>query len=334
MKKKNKKSKKSSFKKKKREKNPVEYDYHLPVFLKEACDFLVTSPDGIYMDGTLGGGGHSSEIISRLSPKGRLYSFDKDIIAIRHCEAKFAEELAKGPDSKIELVNDCFSSAGSFEKFRGESQGVLLDLGLSSRQLDESRRGFSYRVNSRLDMRFGSHGRSAEELLNAAKEEELEKILRTYGEEPFSGKIARRIGELRRASPLKFTFDLRNIVEESVPAHMKYKSLSRVFQALRIAVNKELEVLEQTLNDSLDFLAPGGRIVIISYHSLEDRIVKLFFKEHSKKKRPSYSNSISNEANYVPKLKVITAKPLIPKYDEITINPRARSAKMRIAEKL
>ena len=329
---KKKKKKRSSLKKKKLVKKPIEYDYHLPVMLKQCCDYLITDCEGTYIDGTLGGGGHTEEILTRLGPKGRLYSFDKDLTAIEHCNAKFADELSKGEESKLIIVNDCFSNAGSHKDFRGEFQGVLLDLGVSSRQLDESRRGFSYRVNSRLDMRFSSHGRSAEELLNAAKEEELENILRTYGEEPFSGRIARRIGEVRRASPLKYTFDLRNIIEEVVPGNLRFKALSRVFQALRIAVNEELNVLEKTLNNSLEFLAPGARIVIMSYHSLEDRIVKNFFRQHSKVRKFSKSNSDNDEANNVPKLKLVAGKPITADFKEITANPRARSAKLRVAE--
>ncbi len=305
------------------------YDYHLPVMLKQTCDYLVTDPEGVYIDGTLGGGGHSAEILSRLSPKGRLYSFDKDPEAIAHCTAKFAEELSRGPESRISIINDCYSSAVEHRNFRGELTGVLLDLGLSSRQLDSSRRGFSYRANSRIDMRFGSLGGSAEELLNAAKEEELEFILRTYGEEPFSKTLARRISQIRRATPLRYTFELRSVVEDVVPKPMHSKSLSRVFQALRIAVNSELDVLSKALDSYLEPLAPGGRIVILSYHSLEDRIVKQFFKVNSKLSK----NIDNNIAKGVPIIKVITPKPLAPDESEIAANPRARSAKLRVAEK-
>lgn len=306
------------------------YDYHLPVMLSQSCDLLVTKPDGIYVDGTLGGGGHSAEILSRLAPEGRLYSFDKDPEAIQHCSAKFADELSKGTGSRITIINDCFSKATELKDFRGELTGVLLDLGLSSRQLDNSRRGFSHRANSHIDMRFSSHGGSAEELLNAAEEEELESIFRNYGEEQFSKLLARRISQIRRVTPLRYTYELRAIVEDVVPGAMLNKSLSRVFQALRIAVNNELEVLAFALDSFLKELADGGRIVVLSYHSLEDRIVKQFIKSHSK-----LSKNINIEvANSVPVLKALTAKPIEPPFSEIKLNPRARSAKLRAAEKI
>lgn len=310
----------------------ADYDYHLPVLLKDSVDFLASDPNGIYIDGTLGGGGHSNEILSRLGPQGRLYSFDKDEEAIEHCKNRFADELQKGEDSRIILVNDCFSNANDIlENRRGATQGFLLDLGVSSRQLDESRRGFTYRVNSRLDMKFGSHGKSAEDLLNAAKEEELERILRLYGEEPFSRVIARRLVEKRRAVPLLNTFDLRGVVEEVVPQSLIFKALSRVFQAVRIAVNDELSVLENTLSNSMPLFKKGGRFVVISYHSLEDRIVKNFFRENSRI-QCTITNGIPT--NSVPDFKLLFTKPYLPNEEEIKSNPRARSAKMRIAEKI
>ncbi|MBI5324826.1 MAG: 16S rRNA (cytosine(1402)-N(4))-methyltransferase [Ignavibacteriae bacterium] len=163
----------------------VEYDYHLPVLLKESIDSLVTDPDGIYIDGTLGGGGHTEEILNRLSKRGRIHSFDIDEDAVEHCRQKFWGELAKGSDSRLVIHNEPYDKACSIEGMRGNLNGFLLDLGVSSRQLDNSCRGFSYRSNSDLDMRFGSHGKSAAEFLHAATEEELERVLRLYGEEPF-----------------------------------------------------------------------------------------------------------------------------------------------------
>jgi len=312
----------------------AEYDYHLPVLLNQACDYLVNNPDGVYIDGTLGGGGHSQEILNRLSDKGKLFSFDKDENAIRHCQEKFWGELSKGENSRIVLMNECYSRSCGIPGDRGRIDGILLDLGLSSRQLDESYRGFSYRVDSNIDMRFSPNGRSAKEILHAANEEEIEDILRKYGEEPFAKRIARRIIEKRRALPIQTTFDLRAIVEETVPARFITKSLSRVFQAFRIATNNELEVLENTLNDCLPVLSQGGRIVIIAYHSLEDRIVKTFFKDHSfKKSRNKYAPNHAVAKN-VPLLKIITSKPIVPESEEIQKNPRARSAKMRVAERI
>ena len=304
------------------------YDYHEPVMLERVIESLKIKPDGKYIDGTLGGGGHSEAILKRLSEKGKLFSFDKDPEAIERCREKFWGELAKGVDSRIEIYNDGFENARSVVGDRGEIDGALLDLGLSSRQLDSGSRGFSYRSDSELDMRFGTSGKSAAELLQAAKEEEIERILREYGEEPFARRIARRVVERRRAIIFKTSRDLANVVEECVPARSRLKSLSRVFQAVRIAVNDELVALSRALEEITDLLAPGGRIVVISYHSLEDRIVKRFFKERSAKFR---NEDIASRA---PTLKIISKKPITPDKEEILRNPRARSAKLRIAEKI
>ncbi|TAL70277.1 MAG: 16S rRNA (cytosine(1402)-N(4))-methyltransferase RsmH [Bacteroidetes bacterium] len=307
----------------------VDYDFHLPVLLNESIDLLVTDPDGIYIDGTLGGGGHTEEILKRLSKRGRVHSFDIDEEAVEHCRKKFWGELSNGRDSLLVIHNVPYDKACSIIGTRGKVQGFLLDLGVSSRQLDQSCRGFSYRSDSSLDMRFGSHGKSAAEFLHAAAEEELEKVLRIYGEEPFSRNIARRIIERRRtAHPISTTFGLREVVEQSVPYKLRYKSLSRVFQALRIAINNELEILERTLENTLNILSPGGRLAVISYHSLEDRIVKTFFKDYSKE-RTDYKI-----ANTMPLLKILTKKPIVPSKEELLTNPRARSAKLRVAEKL
>ncbi len=303
----------------------IRYDYHLPVFLQKVCDCLVTKNDGIYVDGTLGGGGHAFEILKRLDSGGLIFAFDKDPEAINHCKLKFCSELSASPP-RIKLVNECYSKAFGIEEIKGKVDGFLLDLGVSSRQLDSDSIGLSYRIDSNLDMRFTPEGRTAEEFLHAAKEEELEQVLRKYGEEPFSGKIARRIVERRRAAPVKTTFQLRMIVEETVPPHLAFKSLSRVFQALRIAVNAELEVLENTLTNIIPVMAPGGRIVVLSYHSLEDRIVKNVFRENRLKK--------SGDNAGRPGLKIITPKPLTPSLEEISQNPRARSAKLRVAERV
>jgi 16S rRNA (cytosine1402-N4)-methyltransferase len=223
--------------------------------------------------------------------------------------------------------------ACSIKGAEGTINGFLLDLGVSSRQLDDGCRGFSYRANSALDMRFGSQGASASEILHAAKEEELERILRNYGEEPFAKQIASRLVEVRRFSAINTTFDLRNIVEACVPAGMKFSSLSRVFQAFRIATNDELENLNSTLTDCPKIMAPGGRVAVISYHSLEDRIVKVFFKEHSTRKN-KYRDDKLIVSNSVPIFKNLTPKPILPTEAEIALNPRARSAKLRIGEKV
>jgi len=180
-----------------------EYDYHIPVMLRETCDYLITDTSGLYIDGTLGGGGHSAEILSRLSEGGKLYAFDADEQAIEHCTQKFQDELSKAEQSKLVLTNDNFIRACSIGELRGKVLGLLLDLGVSSRQLDTGSRGISHRLNSRLTMSFGSSGNSAEDLLNRSDERTIESILKMYGEEPFAGGIARRIITRRRAAPLR-----------------------------------------------------------------------------------------------------------------------------------
>jgi 16S rRNA (cytosine1402-N4)-methyltransferase len=266
-----------------------------------------------------------------LSEGGRLYSFDKDPEAIEHTKLRFQDELALGDASKIVIINESYEGACSISGIRGKLQGVLLDLGVSSRQLDESRRGFSYRETGILDMRFQSHGTSAETLLNSADEEELEAILRNFGEEPFARVIVRRIVEERRTAPLVYTSQLKEIILKSVPFNQQLKSLSRVFQAIRIAINDELTVLQDTLTNIVPLMAPGGRIVVMSYHSLEDRIVKTVFRENSGSEKVN-KYRITEESSKFP-LKILTKKPLEPSPAEILRNPRARSARLRVAEK-
>jgi 16S rRNA (cytosine1402-N4)-methyltransferase len=320
--------------------------YHVPVMLVECCDALVIDPSGVYVDGTLGGGGHTEEILRRLDAHGHLHSFDADEQAIAESKKRFAHELsqrrADGTSaSRLTLHHENFFMACSI-KNNGKPldeeflSGILLDLGVSSRQLDTDGIGLSYRVNSRLDMRFGSHLAipTAASLIASSTLSDLEWILRTYGEEPFAKPIARRIVEIRRASPLQTTFDLRAVVEACVPPHLRVKSLSRVFQAFRIAVNDELNVLEQTLRGVVPLLRPGGRIVVLSYHSLEDRVVKTVFHELSRTSIPDPTNPKSSTKPVQPVLREITKRPLIPSDAEIESNYRARSAKLRIAERV
>ena len=299
-----------------------EYDYHLPVMLKECLEgLMVLGATGTYIDGTLGGGGHTAEILAQLDETGVLISYDADPDAIAHCTQKFAELLEESP-SKLSMRQMNFVSMIEDEIKNDSISGVLLDLGVSSRQLDKGQRGLSYRFNTKLDMRFGPHGQTAEDLLNTVEEGKLHHILRGFGEEPFARIIARRIIERRRAAPLQSTYDLRHIIEECVPPHMASKSLARVFQALRIAVNGELDVLEKTIRGIIPKLKKGGRIVIMSYHSLEDRIVKHVFKELASKLDDA-----------IPSIKILTNKPIEATNEEISRNPRARTAKLRIAEK-
>ncbi|MFP4368883.1 MAG: 16S rRNA (cytosine(1402)-N(4))-methyltransferase RsmH [Candidatus Kapaibacterium sp.] len=322
-----KKPKKRTFKKKLDKSKTSEYEYHLPVLLKESIDFLVTEKSGYYIDGTLGGGGHAAEILARLDSGGNLTAFDKDPDSIAFIKRKYMDDEPHTPRASFTVYNDSFTMACSIQENREQLSGLLLDLGVSSKQLDTAGGGLSYRVNSRLDMRFGPQGQTAEELLNTASEEEIARVLHDYGEEPMAKVIARRIAEKRRASTLRTTFDLRYIVEEIVSPAARFKVLSKVFQALRIAVNNELKELDYTLTNIVPRLAPKGRIVVISYHSLEDRIVKNIFRDISKRTSPE------DPAKPVPKLNIITPKPIIPGREEIKLNPRARSAKMRVAER-
>lgn len=310
------------------------YEYHLPVMHKETISYLITDPKGLYVDGTLGGGGHTGLILEKLLSGGKLVAFDKDPDAISHCEKKFASVLVQR-NAKLILKHESFRKACSIAEEFGPINGLLLDLGVSSKHFDSKSGGFSYRTNSHLDMRFYPDGLTAEELLNSATEEELERIIRVYGEEGFSRKIARRIVEVRRVKALQTTYDLKEIIESVIPSSNPTNSLSRVFQAFRIAINNELEELETTLNCIIPALAIGGRIVIISYHSLEDRIVKTIFKEHSAQKvHKNKYKSEDKEANPVPKLQILTKNPIIPTEEELELNPRSRSAKLRVAERV
>lgn len=297
----------------------MESTYHIPVLLQESVDYLLTDSSGTYIDGTLGGGGHTAEILRRLTPNGRIISFDADGGAIEYCSKRFSTELHDA-NCRLSFRNENFIEACSINELRGKVFGLLLDLGVSSRQLDSASRGISHRINSRLDMRFGGNGVSAEDLLNDAKEESLLRIFREYGEEPFAFAITRRIIERRHAFPLRTTSDLRLIIQEVVPPHLAPKAVARIFQALRIAVNDELGILENTLKGIIPQLTNGGRIVVISYHSLEDRIVKNVFR------------SLASSQPAV--LRILTPKPLIPSDSEISANSRARSAKLRVAEKV
>lgn len=313
-----------------------EYEYHLPVMLQETLNLLISSPDGMYIDGTLGGGGHAGEIVKRLN-KGKLYAFDADEEAISHCRGAFADELAKGDESRIELVHANYSQynlacAKEEQNNRHDGiRGMLLDLGVSSRQLDTGGRGISHRFDSPLDMRFGGSAHTtASEIINNADEHQLLHILRTYGEEPFARNIVRRIMQQRSTSPFTTTGELRNVVEESVPPPHKAKALARVFQAFRIAVNQELEVLEQTLTHIVPRLAKGGRVVVITYHSLEDRITKHIFKKHT----TTVHATMPSETTIPAVALALTPKPLLPTDEEILRNPRARSAKIRAIERI
>lgn len=307
--------------------------YHRPVLLREAIDWLVTDPTGIYVDGTIGGGGHAAAILQRLKPPGKLYGFDLDEDAISYCQRRFQDAIQKG---QLILIHDSYRKACSIKEDREPPflSGLLLDLGASSHQFDVGRRGWSYRVDARLDMRFGSTGPTAEDLLASLSEKELAEIFWRYGEEPLSRKIAHAIVRRRVHQPIRTTFQLRDLVEQLVPPHRRRKVLSRIFQALRIAVNEELTVLEETLRCIVPLLRSGGRIVVISYHSLEDRIVKTVFRELSRRTEAGGSEQGIEKKRSTPVLRILTKKPIRPSPEEVAQNPRARSAKLRVAEKI
>jgi len=305
---------------------------HAPVLLRESLDLLITSPAGVYADATIGGGGHTEEILRRLDSRGSVIGFDADANAIGACEKRLHEELGK----RLRLVNKNFSEIQSVAANEGITgfEGVLFDLGVSSFQLDTAA-GFSYRSDSPLDMRFQrDRGISAREIVNEYSAEELTKIFREYGEEPMSRAIAQAIVRQRARRSIETTMQLRDAVASAGGGErFLAKRLSRIFQALRIAVNEELEALRKGLQGAVDLAKPGGRVVVISYHSLEDRIVKNMFRfEAADCICPPHTPVCI--CGKVASVKILTRKAMIPGEEEVRANPRARSAKLRAAEKI
>ena len=296
--------------------------YHNPVLLKQSVDALVTNPDGIYVDCTFGGGGHSREILSRLSDKGRLFSFDQDLDALKNAI----------DDPRFTLVNQNFRFLENSMLAYGISQvdGILADLGVSSHQFDEAERGFSTRSNAPLDMRMNvMQGLDAKKIINDYEEEDLANIFYQYGELRESRKLAREIVHHRKTKKINTTEDLKNLFSY-IPAFKQNKFFAQVFQAIRIEVNQELEVLKEMLVQSYKILKVEGRLVVISYHSLEDRLVKRFLKNgmfEGEPQRDVYGN-------YAKAFELLKTKAIIPDDKEIEENSRARSAKMRIGTKL
>lgn len=307
---------------------------HTTVLLHETIEGLNIKEDGIYVDCTLGGAGHSSLILSKLNKNGSLVAFDQDEIAIQH-----AMEKLKAYKDQVTIIKSNFSCLKEELEKRGifKVDGIVYDLGVSSPQLDVPERGFSYRHDSPLDMRMDQDAPlSAYEIVNDWDYHDLVRIFYEYGEEKFSKQIARKIEQSRIKSPIETTGQLVEIIKEAIPAPARRKGghpAKRVFQAIRIAVNDELNVFEQSLNQAIDLLKPGGRICVITFHSLEDRICKVTFKKASTgPELPPGLPVIPDE--YKPKLKLITRKPILPSELEIERNNRARSAKLRIAEKI
>lgn len=306
---------------------------HTTVLLEEAVDGLNIQEDGIYVDCTLGGAGHSKEIAERLSEHGRLICFDQDMTAIEVAKERLAAHL-----DKVTFVHSNFRNLKSeLEKIGVTAvDGILYDLGVSSPQLDTPERGFSFHHDAPLDMRMDQEAPlTAYTVVNEWSYEDLVRIFYRYGEEKFSKSIARRIEAEREAAPISSTLQLAEIVKTGIPAAARRTGghpARRVFQAIRIAVNDELGAAEQSLTDALTMLKPKGRISVITFHSLEDRLCKEIFKEASSLPDLPRNLPVIPEG-MEPTLKVITRKPIIPSDEEIEQNKRARSAKLRVAEK-
>jgi len=306
----------------------MDVEYHTPVLCDEAVGALVTDPGWTYVDGTLGGGGHADKVCGLLSRESRLFCFDLDEDAIHFASqrlARFGERVtfirANFREMRTELHRWGIDRVG----------GVLLDLGVSSFQLDEGSRGFSFRSDEELDMRMDRRQQfSARDVVNGYSEEALANTLFLYGEERLSRRIARRIAGRR---PLSTTGDLSAAVESAVGARFLVKTLARVFQALRIEVNSELDNLSAGLAAALEVLAPGGRLVVIAYHSLEDRIVKEFYRKEAAVVIPS-GHKLLPDVPRNPGLRILTPRPVQPSPAEIERNPRARSARLRVAERV
>jgi 16S rRNA (cytosine1402-N4)-methyltransferase len=305
--------------------------YHTPVLSGEVLSLLITTKNGIYVDGTLGGGGHADAILGQLDEKGILIGVDADDDAIKFARSRLAgfgqrAILRKGNfKNLVSILSDC-----SIERI----DGMLLDLGVSSHQLDEPLKGFSYRSDAPLDLRLDqTQSFSARDVVNGYGERELSDVLWTYGEEKNSRRIARAIVESRERKAIESTKELAAIIEKLVHDQFLNKTLARVFQAVRIEVNNELENLKLGLEASIEALKPGGRLAVISYHSLEDRIVKDLFRAEAATTDVRQSKFLPPKT-LQPRLKVLTRKIVEPTTAEIGRNPRARSAKLRVAERI
>lgn len=296
--------------------------YHKPVLLKRSVDDLVTNPDGIYVDCTFGGGGHSREILSRLSENGRLFAFDQDLDALQN----------KIDDARFTLINQNFRFLENSLLMYGISgvDGVLADLGVSSHQFDEAARGFSTRSDAPLDMRMNvRQNLDARRIINEYEEEQLADLFYHYGELREARKLAREIVSYRKEKPINTTAELKSVFAY-IPANRQNKFFAQVFQAIRIEVNEELEALKEMLVQALKVLKPGGRLSVISYHSLEDRLVKRFLKNGMFSGEPERDVF----GNYPKTFELLQSKAVIPDEAEISENSRARSAKLRTGIKM
>nr|WP_319219151.1 16S rRNA (cytosine(1402)-N(4))-methyltransferase RsmH [uncultured Trichococcus sp.] len=309
---------------------------HYSVLLNESIDGLNIKPDGVYVDCTLGGAGHSSVILSKLNEKGHLYAFDQDRIAIENAEAALASYIEKG---MVTLIKSNFRNIKEELESRGifGVDGILYDLGVSSPQLDQAERGFSYRYDAPLDMRMDQEQElTARAIVNEWPFAELVKIFYRYGEEKFSKQIARKIENIRETQPIETTGELVEIIKDCIPAPARRKGghpAKRIFQALRIAVNDELSAIEDSIEDGLKMLNVGGRMSVISFQSLEDRIVKVLFKEASSKEETLPLLPILPE-EYEADYKLVSRKPIMPNEAELSENSRSQSAKLRVIERI
>lgn len=306
---------------------------HLPVMLNEVIDGLDIKPDGMYVDCTIGGGGHSSKILEKLSPKGHLYGFDRDLEAVNFCKQKFSE------NKNITIIHSNYKEAPKILKELGieNIDGVLIDLGVSSYQIDNGERGFSFLHNGRLDMRMDKEQKlDAYYVVNNYSREELIKILYKYGEEDNAKRIVENICKARELKPIETTFELKDIIEQSFPKKIIYGKggvSKKTFQAIRIEVNGELDRLDDLLEEFIQMLSPKGRMAILTFHSLEDRIVKNVFKLASTGCicPPKTPVCICGHRESV---KLINRKPIVATEEELNQNSRSSSAKLRIVEKL
>jgi 16S rRNA (cytosine1402-N4)-methyltransferase len=297
-------------------------DYHNPVLLKETVDGLNIHPDGVYVDVTFGGGGHSREMISRLGVNGKLVAFDQDVDALNNAIE----------DDRFVLINENFRFIKRFLRFHGIKQvdGILADLGVSSHQFDVAERGFSTRFESELDMRMNQKGElSAYHVINKYEEQEIARVLFQYGELKNARGMANVIVLARKDKDIKNSEQLKQVLTKFLPAHKSNKILAQIYQAIRIEVNQEMDVLKEFLEQSLEILKPGGRLSVISYHSLEDRLVKRFFRNGLFEGEPERDFF----GNFEVPFKIIE-KLIVPTAAEISMNNRARSAKLRVAEKI
>ena len=307
---------------------------HYSVLLQETIDELHIRPDGIYVDGTLGGGGHAFQVSSRLNENGHFYGIDQDAAAI-----EAAGERLRCFGNQVTIIRSNYCRMVEELKARGVTgvDGIVLDLGVSSYQLDEADRGFTYREDAALDMRMDQRQeKTARDIVNGYSEMELYRVIRDYGEDKFAKNIAKHIVQAREKKPVETTGELVEIIKAAIPAKIRMQKghpAKQTFQAIRIELNRELEVLRDSLDDMIDFLNPGGRICIITFHSLEDRIVKNAFRtnEHPCTCPPDFPVCVCGK---VSKGRVVTRKPVLPGEKELEENSRSKSAKLRVFERI